>query len=214
MDVRRMAVGVLEANCFIVSDGAGGPALVIDPGGDPDIILAALGDDTVAGVVLTHGHFDHLGGVARIVEATRAPLMVHALDAMRITHGASHGTMGDAFGIDTVALVADRMLEDGDVIGAGALRVKVLHTPGHTEGGICLFAEEPEGGPAHLFSGDTLFLGSVGRTDFPGGDARTLSRSIAQQLAGLPESTIVHPGHGPDTTVGREARLNQFWPRA
>jgi glyoxylase-like metal-dependent hydrolase (beta-lactamase superfamily II) len=104
-------------------------------------------------------------------------------------------------------------LRDGDVIEAGELRLTVLHTPGHTPGGNVLFAEQPTATP-ELFSGDTLFAGSVGRTDFPGGDARALSHSIASKIVGLPPETIVHPGHGPDTTIARERRLNPFFPRA
>jgi len=112
-----------------------------------------------------------------------------------------------------VAPPADRILHDGDNIAVGAVTLQVLHTPGHTAGGICLYALDPTGAAPHLISGDTLFAGSVGRTDFPGGDARALSRSIAEKLAPLPPETLVHPGHGPDTSIGREARINPFWPR-
>lgn len=214
MRIDRLGLGPLETNCWVVSDDAGGPAIVIDPGGEPERVLGCLGSRGLQAVVLTHAHFDHLGGVEGLVEATGAPLMVHSLDAPRLVSDEPAGTGGRLFGFaGMVSPAADRLLEDGDVIEAGALTLAVVHTPGHTEGGICLLASEAAESPAHLFSGDTLFAGSVGRTDFPGGDGRTLMRSLAK-LAPLDPATVVHPGHGPDTNIGREARLNPFWPRA
>lgn len=212
MNVVRVAVGQLETNCWIVSDGRGGPAIVIDPGGDADDILEAIGEKPVVAIVLTHGHFDHLGAVRSVIAATVAPLLVHADDAASITTPEGNG--GAFFGFSESAPAASRTLVDGDTVVAGALVLRVLHTPGHTPGGISLFAEDPDGGAPALFSGDTLFAGSVGRTDFPGGDARALSRSIAEKLAPLPGDTQVHPGHGPDTTIARERKLNLFFPRA
>ncbi len=215
MHVLRLQVGPLEANCWVVAARVGEPAIVIDPGGDAPVILAELAGATVSAVVLTHGHFDHLGAAAEVVAATGAPLLVHEADAARITSDEAHGTGGAMFGFDgLVAPPADRLLRDGDAVVSGDLKLTVLHTPGHTPGGICLFAEDPDGGAPHLFTGDTLFALSVGRTDFPGGDARALSTSIARKFTALPEATLVHPGHGPDSTIGREARLNPFWPRA
>lgn len=214
MRIQRVEVGVLEANCFLVDDGVGGDVVVIDPGGDHATVVTALEGRRVAAVILTHGHFDHTGGVADLIAASGAPLLVHEQDAERITHGAAHGTMGELFGISEESLHADRTLRDGENIDVGAMRMTVLHTPGHTEGSICLLARGPQPGPEHLFSGDTLFAGSVGRTDFPGGDPRTLARSIAEKLSGLAADTVVHPGHGPETTIQREARINPFWPRA
>lgn len=212
MNIRRLQVGELETNCWIVSDDSEGPAVVIDPGGDSQLILEALGGRRVGAIILTHGHFDHLGAAADVIAATGAPLAVHEADSGRITHAGVEGTGGAIFGYAHVAPVPDRVLADGDTIEIGALTFRVLHTPGHTQGGISLFVREAD--EAHLFCGDTVFAGSVGRTDFPGGDARTLSRSIAEKIAPLPAETVIHPGHGPDTTVAREARLNPFWPRA
>lgn len=206
MRVQRLILGPLETNCWIVTDGAGGPAIVIDPADDAGTVLDALGDTPVAAVVLTHGHFDHLAGATGVVEASGAPLLVHEEDAPFITSAA--GTGGLLFGFDQSAPHADRALVEGDTIEAGALVLEVLHTPGHTPGCICLSA------PGHLFSGDTLFAGSVGRTDFPRGDGRALRDSIATRVAPLPDETAVHPGHGPDTTIGRERRVNPFFPRA
>lgn len=214
MRVDRLELGALGTNCWIVSDRPDGPALVIDPGGEAEKVIGALAGRMVAAVVLTHAHFDHVGGVAQLMDATGAPLLVHESDAARLTSDGAEGTGGSMFGFHgIVAPSADRLLHDGDVVEAGLLELQVIHTPGHTQGGICLFGEDPAGGPSHLFSGDTLFAGSVGRTDLPGGDGRTLARSIAR-LASLPPDTRVHPGHGPDTTLLREARVNPFWPRA
>lgn len=209
--VEGLPLGALETNCWLVSDGEGGPLVVIDPAGDADALMSAIGTRPVAAVVLTHGHFDHLGAASALVEATGAPLAVHRLDAAAITDPWANGGLG--FGFEYEAPPADRLLEDGDVVEAGALALKVLHTPGHTPGSICLFAASDAGAAPHLFSGDTLFARSVGRTDFRGGDARALSRSIATKLSPLPTDTKVHTGHGPDTTIGHEARVNPYWPR-
>ncbi|MBN2405505.1 MAG: MBL fold metallo-hydrolase [Coriobacteriia bacterium] len=205
MRLRRLVLGALETNCFIVSDDANGRAVVIDPADQARSILKALEGRQVAAIVLTHGHFDHLGGVAELMAATGAPLLVHDLDAHAVTSADRNG--GAQFGFDAVAPKVDRRLADGDHIEAGELVLEVLHTPGHTPGGISLL------GDGHLFSGDTLFSGSVGRTDFPGGDARTLRASVAR-LGALPPETTVHPGHGPDTTIARERKINPFIPRA
>ncbi|TLM76779.1 MAG: MBL fold metallo-hydrolase [Actinobacteria bacterium] len=207
MRARRLQLGELQTNCWLADDGAGGPTVVIDPAGDADLLLEAIEGEDVAWVVLTHGHFDHIGAADEVRDATGAPLAVHEADAHAITDAVGAG--GALFGFDHTTRAAERLLDDGDMVEAGALRLRVLHTPGHTPGSICLLAE----GEDHLFSGDTLFAGSVGRTDFPGGDGRALSRSLAL-LAGVSPDTLVHCGHGPDTTIEREVRVNPFFPRA
>ncbi len=206
MNITRIQLGPLETNCWVVDDALGGPALVIDPADDAGEIVRILSGRDVAAIVLTHGHFDHLGGAGALVAAAGAPLLVHEADAAGIT--SPSGTGGAIFGFDHFAPPADRTLVSGDTVSAGAVSLEVLHTPGHTPGGICLL------GGGHLFSGDTLFAGSVGRTDFPGGDGRALKDSIVRVLAPLPDDTIVHPGHGPGTTIGRERAVNPFFPRA
>jgi hydroxyacylglutathione hydrolase len=210
MRVARLVLGALETNCWVVGDDKGGPVVIIDPADDSQAILEAVDDREIALVVLTHGHFDHLGAVRELLETSAAPFAMHELDAVNVT--TAEGTGGLLFGFDVSAPRPDTIIADGDALSAGELRLRVLHTPGHTPGGVCLLATDGAG-LEHLFSGDTLFAGSVGRTDFPGGDARALSDSIARKLAPLAASTIIHPGHGPDTTIGRESRANIFWPR-
>ncbi len=205
MRVRRLTLGPLDTNCWLVDDGVGGPALVIDPADEPEVILEALAGQQVEAVVLTHGHFDHLGAVAEVVKATGAPLLVHEADAEDIT--TAFGTGGALFGFDVSSPPATRVLAEGDLVTAGGVALTVLHTPGHTPGSICLQAGE------HLFSGDTLFAGSIGRTDFRGGSMPDMRRSIAR-LAALPNEVRVYPGHGPESTIGRERRVNPFFPRA
>lgn len=212
MFVQRLVLGPLETNCWVFADDLGGPAIVVDPADDADAVLAAVGARELAAIVLTHKHFDHIGAVRELVARTGAPLLAHEADAADVTDAATTG--GALFGFTETAPAPDRRLTDGEILVVGDVRVTVLHTPGHTPGGICLFAEDLAGGAPQLFAGDTLFAGSVGRTDFPGGDARALSASIAGKLAGLPAETVVHPGHGPDTTIGRERRINPFFPRA
>ena len=200
-----MTLGPLETNCWLVDDGCGGPVVVIDPADEADVVITELAGASVAAVVLTHGHFDHIAGVRGVVAATGAPLLVHGADAEAMTTPAGSG--GAMFGFEVSAPAADRALADGDVIEAGDMRLTVMHTPGHTPGSICLAGDD------HLFSGDTLFAGSIGRTDFPGGDMAAMRRSIGS-LASLPDETRVHPGHGPESTIGRERRVNPFFPRA
>lgn len=205
MRVQRLVVGPIDTNCWVASDETGVPAVVVDPAGDAALIIEALGDRPVEAIVLTHGHFDHLGGVRELMEATGAPLAVHRLDAGLATDAARN--LSGLAGVEVCAPEADIILEDGDEVPCGGTPLRVLHTPGHTAGSICLYS------PGHLISGDTLFAGSVGRTDFPGGDARALAASIREKLAPLPDDTAVYPGHGEPSTIGRERRVNVFWPR-
>jgi hydroxyacylglutathione hydrolase len=201
MRIARLVLGPLETNCWVVGDDDGGPVVVIDPAAEPQAVIEAAGGRRIELIVLTHG----------LVDETGAALAIHELDAGAVTTAEGNG--GALFGFDVSAPAPSRILSDGEVFSVGGVEFRVLHTPGHTPGGICLLASD-EGVDAHLFSGDTLFAGSVGRTDFPGGDARSLARSIAEGLAPLDPRTKVHPGHGPDTTIEREARVNFFWPRS
>jgi glyoxylase-like metal-dependent hydrolase (beta-lactamase superfamily II) len=188
-----------------VDDGVGGPVLVVDPADEPTVILREIDGAEVAGIVLTHAHFDHLVAARDVRLATGAPLSIHEADAVDMT--SDEGTGARVFGFSGSAPPADRTFAEGDMIVAGEAVLTVIHTPGHSPGSVCLSA------PGVLLSGDTLFAGSIGRTDFRGGDMAAMRRSIAR-LAELPDDTRVYPGHGPETTIGRERRVNPFFPRA
>lgn len=204
MIVKAMAVGPIMANCFILGCETTREAAVVDPGDETDRILSALAQQKlqVTHIINTHGHFDHVGGNRKLKDATGAQLLIHTLDAPMLNHLSSNAA---AFGLTAENSPApDRMLEDGDTVTFGTVELQVLHTPGHTPGGISLLAD---GG---VFVGDTLFAGSIGRTDFPGGDFGTLVASIQTKLFGLEDATKVYCGHGPETTIGREKRSNPF----
>lgn len=204
MIIKELAVGPIQANCYIVGCEETLSAAVIDPGDDADSILMALAESklTVGSIINTHGHFDHVGANKRLKEVTGADIMIHELDAPMLSElAATAGAMG--LRADD-SPPADRLLADGDTIAVGNLTMTVLHTPGHTPGGISLFTE------GHVFVGDTLFAGSVGRTDFPGGDFAILKASVNSKLYVLDDDVIVHPGHMGRTTIGREKQSNPF----
>jgi hydroxyacylglutathione hydrolase len=200
-------VGPLQCNCTILGDPATGTALVIDPGDDAEVVLERLARHQLRAVALvhTHAHFDHVGATRRVAEATKAAIQLHEGDRFLYEN---LDMQGAAFGFkfDPV-LPVSRWVADGDTVGAGKVEVEVLHTPGHTPGSVCfrLGGAEPM-----LFSGDTLFQGSIGRTDLWGGDGRAIVRSIKSRLYGLPADTVVIPGHGPETTIGEERTTNPF----
>jgi glyoxylase-like metal-dependent hydrolase (beta-lactamase superfamily II) len=202
--IKGLAVGPIQANCFVVGCEASRAAAVIDPGDDADRILAAIQDADlkVTCIINTHGHFDHVGANRQLKEVTGAELMIHPLDAPML---AQLDRMAGAFGLRAEnSPDPDRLIEGGDTIAVGDLRLKVLHTPGHTPGGISLHTDQS------VFVGDTLFQGSIGRTDFPGGDFDTLITSIRTQLFTLDDTTTVYTGHGPETTIGTEKQFNPF----
>jgi len=200
----RLIVGPLQVNCFILADEKTKEAVVIDPGDDAQTILKIIKekDLKIKYVVNTHAHFDHVGANKAIKEATGAELLLHEADAPLLAAAANQSR---SFGMDPVSSpAADRYVKQGDVLSAGEVSLKVLHTPGHTPGGISLLEN------GLVFTGDALFAGSIGRTDFPGGDLLTLIRSIRTQLMVLPDDTKVFSGHGPATTIGEERRENPF----
>jgi hydroxyacylglutathione hydrolase len=200
----RLVVGPLQVNCFILADEKTLEAVVIDPGDDAEDILKIIKNKglKVKYIVDTHAHFDHVGANKAIKDATGAELLLHEADAAVL---ATVSRQSSAFGMDTVSSPpADRYVKHGDVITAGEVALKVLHTPGHTPGGISLLEQ------GMVFTGDALFAGSIGRTDFPGGDLTTLLRSIKTNLMTLPDDTKVFSGHGPASTIGDERRDNPF----
>lgn len=204
MIVIRLVVGPLQVNCFIVADEKTKDAVVIDPGDDARDILRIIRerDLKVRYIVNTHGHFDHVGANRAVKEATGAEILIHEGDVPVL---ASAGKQAAAFGMNPVsAPPADRYIKHGDVISAGEIALKVLHTPGHSPGGVCL----QEHGV--VFTGDALFAGSIGRTDLPGGNLMTLLRAIKTNLMTLPDDTKVFSGHGPASTIGEERQENPF----
>lgn len=201
MFIKHLVVGPLEVNCYIIGDKKG--TIVIDPGDEPDRILEIISKRglTIDYIVCTHGHFDHVGAVPEIKNVTGAKVLVHK-DELEIYHAARDMAAFWGYEIDNLP-EPDILLSEGDNIKAGDLNFKVLHTPGHSPGGICLYGE------GLVLTGDTLFAGAVGRTDFFGGDMNQLKKSF-NRLMSLPEETKVLPGHGPESTIGEEKRGNPF----
>ncbi len=200
--IRTIVAGPLDNNVLLVADRATRAAMVVDPAlGATASILATARDleIEIALIVNTHGHWDHVADNARLVEATGAPIAVHTADAARLSR--PKGELGP-LPWDILPSRADRLLTEGDTVQVGAITFTVLHTPGHTPGSICLYSAAS----SLLISGDTLFAGSYGRYDLPGGDLGALQGSLAR-LAELPAATQVYPGHGGTTTIGAEGWL-------
>ncbi|WDP92667.1 MAG: MBL fold metallo-hydrolase [Desulfobacter sp.] len=204
MIIQKLEVGPIMANCFILGCEKTKEAAVIDPGDDADRILMALAKSElrVKYLINTHGHFDHVGANKRMKEATGADIACHPEDEPMLVELSRSAAM---FGLSAEnSPPADLLLKEGDEVSFGEITLKVIHTPGHSPGGICLYT------PGHLFAGDTLFMGSIGRTDLPGGNYDTLISSIKTKLLDLPEDTMVYTGHGPETNIGNEKRMNPF----
>jgi hydroxyacylglutathione hydrolase len=201
-----LPVGVLQCNCSVFGDEQTREGLVVDPGDDIEDVLAVVQKHglTVKAIVITHAHIDHIGGAHKMKAATGAPVYMNVNDSelqkMLDVQAAWLGMRPPA------PVEIDAAAKDGDRLVVGTSEVHVLHTPGHTQGSISLWM--PAEGK--VVAGDTLFRDSIGRTDLPGGDGRQILRSIHDKLMPLPDETIVVPGHGPNTTIGREKRMNPF----
>lgn len=203
MLIKNIVVGPLQVNCFIIADETSKKAVVIDPGDEPDRIMEIIKKNnlSVECIICTHGHFDHVGAVSELKQETGAEVLIHK-EELEIYNAAKD--MAAFWGYDFDPLPEpDKLLKNGDDIEIGGLRFNILHTAGHSPGGICLYGE------GIVITGDTLFAGSVGRTDFYGGDMNKLKESF-KRLMSLPENTRVLPGHGPETTIGHEKRENSF----
>lgn len=188
-----VCVGFYKVNCYIIHAGEG-LAVVIDPGDESDQILSLLEREGLrAGcVLLTHGHWDHVGSVADVADAHGAPVMLHQADLAMFKEWSPR------------PVEPARLLGHGDTVTVGDLSFDVLHTPGHTPGGLCYRSD------GHLFTGDTLFAGAIGRWDFPGGSREELMGSLRERVLVLPDDLSVYPGHGPATTIGRERYENPY----
>ena len=207
MIIRQITVGMMGVCCYLVACPETKKGLVIDPGGDEEKILALCEEEgvTLEYIVATHGHPDHVCGNLRIQQATGAKIVMHAED---------DAFFGDPQTVQYFSMLglafsppADVKVQQGDTLTIGNVSLEVLHTPGHTPGGICLYGE------GNLFAGDTLFAGGVGRTDFPGGDSKQLLTSIKERLLTLPPDTVVWPGHGyggSQSTIAEEKASNPF----
>ncbi|MGQ9618541.1 MAG: MBL fold metallo-hydrolase [Candidatus Aminicenantia bacterium] len=196
-------VGAFETNCYVVFN-QNGSAIIIDPGGEPDKIIEIIQKEKLKPlkIVNTHGHADHCGGNKALKKKYSIPILMHK-DDLEILHSFQNNLLFPLVK-GSPSPEPDYFLEEGDLVDLEDISFRVIHTPGHTPGGISLYYN------GLIFSGDTIFSGSVGRTDFPGGSWETLINSIKNKILIFPDKTLILPGHGPSTTVGGEKRNNPF----
>jgi len=206
MFLKKLVVGVLETNCYLISCKKTKQAAVIDPGGENevDLILDFLQKNNfdLKYIINTHGHIDHIAGNNLLKAKTEALLLIHRLDADMLVD--ANKNFSSFMGKEIYSPPADKLLEEGDEIVLGRLNLRVIHTPGHTPGGISLVSNNI------IFTGDTLFAGGIGRTDLSGGSYQDLIKSIKERLLILGDDKIIYPGHGPDSTIGEEKRTNPY----
>ena len=204
MIFKSLVVGPLQVNCFVLGCDKSREGIVVDPGEDAHAIMEVIreAEIEVVEVVATHGHFDHIGRAGSIVSETRAPFTIHRAD-LPMVEGLMEIARAFGLGADPPPQV-DRFLEEGDTVTFGEESLRVLYTPGHAPGNVSLIW------PGHAIVGDTLFAGSIGRTDLEGGDVEVLLASIREKLLPLGDETRVYAGHGPFTTIGEERRHNPF----
>ncbi len=205
MIVEMLTVGAFQENTFLVGDPATKKAFVVDPGGEVETLIARAEQHglQIESILNTHGHVDHVLGAAELQSRLEIPFRMHEDDRFLVENLEQ---ICGLYGIEPAKPPRlDEPLRDGETVAVGELEVRVIHTPGHSPGGVCLSLN------GHLFAGDTLFAGSIGRTDLPGGDYDTLMRSIKERIIdALPPSTVLHSGHGPDSSLVEEAASNPF----
>ncbi len=209
MKIDTLILGAYETNCYVLrSDHAAKDCLVVDPGLDAGCLIDFLEEQELnpVAVVLTHGHIDHIAGLAALRERfAGTKVYIHTLDAKMLTD--PYANLSAMHGMAFTTEPEEVALNESDVIEQAGIKLQVLHTPGHTPGGICLYSQEE----SVAFVGDTLFAGSIGRTDFPGGSMPKLLSSVEEKLFTLPGDTDAYPGHGPATTIAREKAHNPFF---
>ncbi len=204
MKVIRIPVGIYAANCYIVYSESTKDGIVVDPGGDVDVILNIIDENNlkIKYIVLTHGHADHIGGVIGLRNALKISVMIHECDGEILVDG--NKNLSNIMAMGTIEINPDILIKGGEIIEFGDLKAEIIHTPGHTFGGISIKIEDS------IITGDTLFSGSIGRTDLLGGDYNTIMDSIKNKIIVYPDETIVYPGHGHYSTIGKERAFNPF----
>ncbi|MGE5630352.1 MAG: MBL fold metallo-hydrolase [Caulobacteraceae bacterium] len=204
MEFKRLPLGIYQANCYIVNDEKTEESAVIDPGGEFEEIRKQLEANKlkVKYIILTHAHGDHIGALEELKEYSKAPVCLHKQDLEMLR--SSKKNLSSVMGYNSVEMEGDRLLDDGEVLVLGDTKLEIIHTPGHSEGSICVKCENV------LFSGDTLFARSIGRTDLEGGSYEAIIESIKSKLLVLAGNTVVYPGHGGATTINDEKNNNPF----
>lgn len=204
MKIKRLPIGVYAANCYLFSCKDTGEGIVIDPGGEAELVAERLERDKIKAkaIVLTHSHGDHIGGVNQLRELLDIPVWAHEDEEELLLDADKNLSSTMIIGATTVE--ADLLFRDGDSFEIGDCKLEIIHTPGHTKGGACLKIGDI------IFTGDTIFRESIGRSDLPSGDSQTLIESIKSKLLSLDDDIKLYPGHGLSTTVGHERAFNQF----
>lgn len=206
MKLWMQPLGPIQTNGYVLSNDKG-EGIIIDPGMNPASMIAHVKDLDIVAILLTHAHFDHIGGLEEVREATKAPVYIHDLEQDWLLDADKNGSTRWPMVTDPIVCQPrNQALSDGQILELVGFSLKVLHTPGHSPGSVSFYFEKEN----ILLAGDTLFAASIGRTDLPGGDHETLLRSIRNKILELPEETKVYPGHGPETTIESEMTFNPF----